>query len=276
MKQAKFTLIELLIVVAIIGILASLLLPALGKARAKARQAVCLNNQKQIGLAFALYQDDNEAYYPIYGSSVSDWVSWDDQLGDYDGRNLTQEEKERQNFRVTDDRYDNDLYLCPANVQVRSKAVLRSYSINQEHVKDDISHADAVRGVAGWAGPSDGKYGWSIKSIAIRNPSDFIVMTEAQGYSNILGFAGSQGYSKVGAFTKNYSPSQLPAHTLDVGGVAGFYVHDSKNYKLNFLHGDGHVEFRSLPQSLGKNSGNFYEGVWTSSANMNDTDWNAL
>ncbi len=65
MTKSKFTLIEVLVVVAIIGILASLLLPSLSKARAKARLAVCTNQEKQIGYAFALYQDDNEGYCPI-------------------------------------------------------------------------------------------------------------------------------------------------------------------------------------------------------------------
>lgn len=61
----KFTLIELLVVIAIIGILSSMLLPSLHKARKEGKRAVCLSNQKQIGLAYTFYVDENNSFFNI-------------------------------------------------------------------------------------------------------------------------------------------------------------------------------------------------------------------
>jgi len=75
MKGKGFTLIELLVVVAIIAILAAMLLPALSKARDKARQATCMSNLKQINMGFEMYSNDYPEWYPAPGGN-NEKESW--------------------------------------------------------------------------------------------------------------------------------------------------------------------------------------------------------
>ncbi len=98
-KSSIFTLIELLIVISILSILASLLLPALRKAREKSKATVCTGNMRQIGIGCNLYCSDNKEWLP-QKPDVDSWeYNWPSQLAVY------------VNFKFD---HGPDLFYCPA------------------------------------------------------------------------------------------------------------------------------------------------------------------
>jgi prepilin-type processing-associated H-X9-DG protein len=138
--QVAFTLIELLVVIGVIALLAGLLLPALNKAKAKARAVICLNHLKQWGLATQLYVADHDDFLPPEGApnGLSTDTGWYVVLPRELGMGAYCEMPWRTNAAAP---LGSTIWICPANSQRSNGNNLFHYCLN-EHV-DETGEFDA-------------------------------------------------------------------------------------------------------------------------------------
>jgi general secretion pathway protein G len=113
MRKA-FTLIEILIVLAIIGVLAAVVLPVCFRVQAKSRQAVCVSNLKQLGMAVAMYGQDNDGFFP-HGGDPTDIRS--DIWQEVDGGEFADEAKSLRPLTFVLKPYvkNSEVWRCPAD-----------------------------------------------------------------------------------------------------------------------------------------------------------------
>jgi heavy metal sensor kinase len=83
-RRLGFTMVELLVVVAVLAVLAALLMPALGRARENARRTGCTSNLRQIGMALRIYVDDHDGHYPIASEETGFAANHEENEGPHD------------------------------------------------------------------------------------------------------------------------------------------------------------------------------------------------
>jgi len=227
--EGFFTLIELLVVIAIIAILAAMLLPSLNEARNVARKSACINNMKQMGLAFSQYTMDYDDRLPYFKNSSGGYFStWDKQIAAY----MTN--KKLGNFVG----YGQKWEICPMDTLKRVQSSgrdqdPRTYSM----VCNDQQSSNKPTGITG------------IKITRIPRISEVLDLVERPNVNNP---SMSTGYS-----TTNY-----PGQQVDVTNGYATPIHKKM---WNYLFIDGHVAtlFPSETIGTGTDANNSARGYWT-------------
>ncbi len=227
-KSNNFTLIELLVVIAIIAILASMLLPALNKARMAARRISCASLEKQMGVGFAFYANDNNVFplssydNPGLDGTATNGLTWAEAILYAQGINPFKDTSFPRKY--------GKLFSCPSAPMPSSQNNFGSlklcYQINNQRNMSDqsnngIGYVDGVR----WRRVNE-----------VRSPSKTFAVADV--------LMTSYSYREANAtqvrFPSDFRTSSAPQ-----------FFHGLWN---NFLFCDGHVELLKVEDTIGTGS----------------------
>jgi len=216
-----FTLIELLVVIAIMALLMGILMPALSMARKQGQQAVCQSNLRQVGLAAALYADENEHRLPRGTGSGPD-ILWFQVFMPY-----LAHDKDKQDYR------DVESYRCPSYLDKRQTVC---YVVNGWGFKNEID-----------------KVGFEVMNLTVKlinyrhlSKTIYLADNEDGFWREIIETTGSPGLAKCDVWAREHMPSSNSTTTNRSRRVA----RNRHRKAYNALFADWHVERVSSETSL--------------------------
>jgi len=287
MRPDGFTLIELLVVIAIIAILAAMLLPALASSKANARRIQCMNQIRQCGLGFPMFESDHNDMMPYAGWQGGGWqISWDSLLNPYLGGHASAADLSSGALGLGD---APQILVCPADqfpkvnwmggnspwFAGRSYAMVGcgpgiGFQIDPSLGLPDLTRPGALGTGIYWSASSASVPNWDAlgyKANVYRDPSGTILLCENTSGQQLAGNIwtcicyGPQSASPNELYQTDNSPNQTPNSGSSVN--QGALLYKAQKNRFNYLFADGHCEALKIEQTIGTGTLTAPKGMWT-------------